>query len=76
MKFCKDCEFAKKEVVQLPGGMQTMLFCENMECRDPVEGKMIPCEIARRELVFCSIKAVHFKQREEKGPATVLEIAK
>lgn len=76
MKFCKDCEFSHKESIQTPSGWQTLLFCENMECRDPVEGKMIPCEIARRELVFCSIKAIHFKQKEEKAPAPILELAK
>lgn len=76
MKFCKDCNFSKKEQFQTPAGWQSVMLCQNMECRDPVSGDMIPCEIARREQVFCGIQAKHFKQKEEQRVATLVEIAK
>jgi hypothetical protein len=74
MKFCVDCQFSKKQVIETPKGFVTMLFCENMECRDPVDGSMLPCDLVRKEQVFCAIQAKHFKQKEEPVKATLLEI--
>lgn len=75
MKFCKDCDHAKKETFQTPAGWQNILLCGSMECREPVNGDMIPCELARREQVFCGIQAKHFHQKEEPKLANLLEIA-
>lgn len=76
MKFCKDCQHSKKETFQTPAGWQNILLCENMECREPVSGDMIPCELARREQVFCGIQAKHFSPKQDTPPAPVLELAK
>lgn len=71
MKFCTDCDFSKKEVVQFPNGQAGMvLVCQNMECRNPVDASMFPCEIVRREQIFCGIGAKYFKLKEVPvGPA-------
>jgi hypothetical protein len=76
MRYCKDCDHSKKEGFQTPQGWQTIMICESGECREPVSGDMIPCEIARREQVFCGIQGKHFTPKVEKTPASVLEIAK
>jgi hypothetical protein len=76
MKLCKDCVSSKKEGIETPQGWKTILFCANDECREPVNGDMLPCEITRREQVFCGIQAKHFMQKEEPKPTPLLEIAK
>ena len=75
MKFCKDCAHAKKDVINTPHGLMPLYLCESMECRDPVSGDMLPCELARREQVFCGIQAKHFVVKEVKPAAPLLEIA-
>lgn len=76
MKLCKNCEFAHKETYQHPANLslQTIFLCANEECREPVNGDMIPCELARREQVFCGIQAKHYKLKEEKAPTPVIEL--
>lgn len=67
MKFCKDCDYSKKEVVQVgPTQMQTILVCNNENCLNPVDASSFPCDMVRREVVFCGIAGKHFKAKEEK----------
>lgn len=68
MKFCKDCNKSKKEVVQVgpnPTQLQSMLCCSDDECRNPVDGSMFPCDFVRREPAFCGITAKHFEAKPE-----------
>lgn len=70
MKFCKDCQHSKKEYVTLgpQAAHQAMLFCKQEDCLNPVDASMFPCELVRREAVFCGITAKYFKAKEETPP--------
>lgn len=76
MKFCKDCSSCHKEGMTTPSGFKVISLCANMECRDPVDGSMIPCQIARQEQVFCGIQAKYFSKKEEPVSAPLVEIIK
>ena len=82
MKYCKDCQFSKKEFIQTPQGHGSVLVCTHEECREPVEGKMLPCHTTRTEELFCGMGAKYFvlrpleitPQLEEKK--SLIEVAK
>lgn len=76
MKICRDCEFHKRGVVQMGPQQGLMDVCTNSECRDPVEGNPLPCQVARQQLVFCGFEAKYFKKKEEapKQDASVIQL--
>ena len=78
LKICKDCSFAKRAVIDMGPGQSGMGFtCTHQECRDPVNGEQLPCFIARREPVFCTITAKYFSpNKQEEVKANVIEIVK
>lgn len=66
MKICADCKYSKKEFVQMtPNQMGAILVCTNMECRDPVEGGPIPCNVARSQPAFCGLPAKYHEPKPE-----------
>lgn len=75
MKHCINCQFEGKQVGQLPNGqLQTMIFCKNEECSDPVTGDPLPAQVARSNPAFCSITAKYFKQKEQDPPKAVVSL--
>ena len=75
MRYCKDCQYSKKEYVQVGNQAGMVLVCENEECRNPVDGSAFPCDLLRREVVFCGLVGKHFKAKEEpKQEGTVISL--
>lgn len=79
MKICKECDFCEEKVVdmQLPNGQsipQMGMVCMHEECRDPVVGEQIPCNISRREQAFCGIQGKYYKLKEVKPMAPVIQL--
>lgn len=85
MKLCIDCQFHARKAVQLPPGhpagtAMMVDLCTHDECRMPVVGEQVPCEMARRENVFCGFQAKYFKLKEVKpeppeGTKNVIQLA-
>lgn len=77
IKICKDCYYHKRAVVDIGNGQSGMGFvCSHEDCRDPIIGDALPCNIARREIVFCGIGAKFFKEKEEPVTAPVIQLVK
>lgn len=79
MKTCVSCKFKKEESFQMPDGRYQMMFiCHHEECIDPVVGEPVPCNVARRDPVFCGVNARYYIKLEEKPKQekNVIEIAK
>jgi len=66
----------KKAVRTGPQSMEMVPVCRNDECRHPVDGEPVPCQIARQEVVFCGFQAKHWKKKEEdpNKPSTLVQI--
>ena len=66
IKYCKDCEFCKKELVPHPSGHYIPTFlCQHIACSDPVDASPIPCGLARREVTLCGLQGKYFQKKEE-----------
>lgn len=64
MKFCVGCKHAKKEYVQTPQGHGSILVCTHSECLHPVDASLLPCEVLRKQDVFCGFSARYFEPKE------------
>ena len=72
MKLCKDCQFMEKQAMQVGPSAQMVPHCMHEECRHPVYGDPVPCQVARQEIVFCGFKAQYWKKKEEQQKPTTL----
>lgn len=68
MKICANCQFSKPEALVAGGQAQMVLVCTHEECRDPVDGSMIPCLPARQQIVWCGFPARYYKEKEAVEP--------
>lgn len=78
MKICMECDFYKRATLQAPDGRVGMAdICVNSECRDPVDGSPLPCQVARQQVAFCGIDAKHYRQKKEapKKEASVIQLS-
>ena len=55
----------KQAVETGPGRLEMLPICSYEECRHPVYGDPVPCDLARRESVFCGFNGKYFKLKEE-----------
>ena len=69
MKICKDCEYFNQKSVNVGNGLALAAVCKHEECRDPINGDELFCQTARKEDVFCGIKARYYKKKEEEARA-------
>lgn len=74
MKLCKDCKFMEKQVVAQQGHAQTVPVCVHDECRHPVYGDPVPCQVARQELVFCGFQAKYWVKKEEQPTVQLVKL--
>lgn len=64
MKICTECKFSKVETVDLQNGqLGRVMCCTHEECRDPVNGALLPCNVTRQQAVFCGFKGQYFEQK-------------
>ena len=49
-----------------PAQMEMIPVCRHEECRHPVYGEPVPCDLARREMVFCGFQGKYWTMKEEK----------